>query len=286
LRFVFADGRVSDPGTTAASTAASPLFQAAKFTSGTTQYGDAIRRAMFWDYVSRTDYHVLLGQPTVVPTQTLNVPQGQGVYLNAGDPIGPPSMGLHVAAATGVVSSTWFAGGGPSSNGAFGALLTSLNLDPASLPIGLSRNVLVGSQSGLPFAGFHSVSASTAGNGNQRVQTSIWASYADPKTIVELPNLFENIDILSHEVSEWLHDPFISDTVPAWQSPLPLASAFYGCTSLLETGDAVLDAAFDVGRYQLQDEAFFSWFAHQSPSIGIKGNYTYLGTLTAPPPHC
>ena len=29
-----------------------------------------------------------------------------------------------------------------------------------------------------------------------------------------------------------------------------------------------------------QDEAFFSWFARQKPSIGIKGRYSYLGTFT------
>jgi hypothetical protein len=91
---------------------------------------------------------------------------------------------------------------------------------------------------------------------------------------------------LSHEVSEWLHDPFISNTVPPWESPLPLSSGFYGCSSLLETGDAVSDAAFEVNGYQLQDEAFLSWFAHQAPSIGIGGQYSYLGTFTQPSPLC
>jgi hypothetical protein len=289
LRFVFADGSVSDPGTTPSAVVSSPLFQGAKFTSGRTQYGDAMRRAMFWNFVAATDYHVLLGQPVVLPAQTLNVPQGQGVYLNAGDPIGPPSFGVHVAVATGVVSSTWFAGGGPSSNGAFGALLASLKLDPATVPIVLSRNVTVSTSPipfGLPLVGFHSVTPSTAGNGSQQVQTSIWASYADPNWVVEFPNIVRNIHVLSHEVSEWLHDPFISNTVPAWRSPRSLPSAFYGCSSLLETGDPVVDVAFDMNRYQLSDEAFFSWFAHQTPSIGINGQYTYLGTFTEPSPHC
>jgi hypothetical protein len=118
------------------------------------------------------------------------------------------------------------------------------------------------------------------------VQTAIWAAYSDPYAVAELPNIARNTDILSHEVSEWLHDPFAANAVPAWQSPLPLASAFYGCASLLETGDPLADIGFEVNGYQLQDEAFLSWFAHQVPSIGIKGQYSYLGTFTEPSPLC
>jgi hypothetical protein len=103
--------------------------------------------------------------------------------------------------------------------------------------------------------------------------------------IIGLP-ILQNTDVLSHEVSEWLHDPFLNDVVPTWISPLPLSAAVYGCTSLLETGDAVGDLAFDVGGYQLQDEAFLSWFAHQTPSLGIDGQYTFLGALSAPSPLC
>jgi hypothetical protein len=282
LRLVFADGNVSDLGSTVSNVTASPIFQSANFTSGTTQYGDAIRRAMFWKYIARKDYHVLLGQPVVLPTQTLNVPSGQGVYLQAGDPIGPPAFGFHTAAATGVVSDSWFFA-------AYTQLLNTLKLDPATLPILLSRNVAL-SPKPVPYGptllGFHNAASSTAGNGNQQVQTGIWASYSDPYVVAEAPNIAQNVEILSHEVAEWLHDPFATDTVPAWQSPLPLASFFYGCNSLLETGDPLVDVGFQQDGYQLQDEAFLSWFAHQVPSIGIKGQYSYLGTFTEPSPLC
>jgi hypothetical protein len=272
LRLVFADGHVSEPADVASRAAASPLFQSARFTSGTTQYGDAIQRAMFWKYVVKTDYHVLLAQPLILPTQTLDVPQGQGTYLQAGDEILP---GFHVAVPTGVVSDTWFFN-------AYSRLLTNLKLDPTTLPILLSRNVLLSTG----VAGFHSSTYSAAGNGTPPVQTGIWADYADPNTVAEAPNVFRNIDILSHEVSEWLADPFIDNYVPAWQSPLPFASIFYGCTPYLETGDPLVDVAFQMNGYQLQDEAFLSWFAHQTPSIGIKGQYTYLGTFGEPSPLC
>lgn len=54
---------------------ASPVFQPASFSSGITQYGDAIQRAEFWGPVSTNGggYHMLLGQPTVLPTQTITV---------------------------------------------------------------------------------------------------------------------------------------------------------------------------------------------------------------------
>jgi hypothetical protein len=43
---------------------------------------------------------------------------------------------------------------------------------------------------------------------------------------------------------------------------------------------------FTAGAYHLQDEAFLSWFARQSPSTAIGGQYSYLGTLTAPAASC
>jgi len=281
LRFVFADGQVAEPGTAVSKVIASPLFQSARFSSGTTQYGDAIRRAMFWSYDAKTAYHVLLGQPTVLATQTIDVPSGQGAFVPAGTFLGTVGpLQIHAAVPLGVVNEQWL-------STALDQLLNTLDVSPTALAMLLSRNVIT--NRGVPGNhGAQQLASSSAGppNGSQTVRTEIWASYGDPYFFAELPNLTHNTDILSHEVSEWLHDPFISNTVPAWESPLPLSSGFYGCSSLLETGDAVSDAAFEVNGYQLQDEAFLSWFARQEPSIGIKGQYTYLGTLTQVPPVC
>jgi hypothetical protein len=94
LRFVFADGNVFDASTdlvdgqtSVQGIINSPIFQNYDFVSGgthvgNTQYGDAFQRANFWDSVSTRspNYHVLLGQPTVLPTQTINVPDGLGSY--------------------------------------------------------------------------------------------------------------------------------------------------------------------------------------------------------------
>jgi hypothetical protein len=274
LRFVFADGNVSDVGDIVSKTLASPIFKPAQFSSGYTQYGDAIRRAMFWNDVAGRPYHVLLGRPVVLPTITLHVPAGDGVYLHAGDPSGPPAFGFHVAA-------DWFVS-------QFDSLLDRA-LAPNVLPIVLSRNVALSTDPipyGAPTIGFHTAAAVTGANGVERIQTAIWASYAEPSVIVELPGILHSTDVLSHEVSEWLHDPFVNNITPNWESPLPLSAAIYGCDDLLETGDAASDLAFDVGDYQLQDEAFLSWFAQQTPSIGINGQYDYMGALARPARIC
>lgn len=282
LRFVFADGSVSDVGDAVQQVLASPLFQPAPFQSGDTQYGDAVRRAMFWQYDSGSArYHVLLGRPLVLPTVTLNVPAADGVYLDAGSPSGPPQFGFHLAVNTGVISTSWF-------DSQFDSILDRVPL-PRVLPIVLSRNVALSTDPipfGSPTVGFHTAAATTLPNGTERIQTAIWASYAEPSVITELPGILDNTDVLSHEISEWLHDPFVNNLVPNWVSPLPLANAIYGCSSLLETGDAASDADAIVNGYELQDEAFLSWFAHQTPSLGINGQYSFFGTFTQPAPTC
>jgi hypothetical protein len=128
--------------------------------------------------------------------------------------------------------------------------------------------------------GFHSASSSASANGNPQVQTAMWASYWDPYPIAELPTLARDTEIVSHEVEEWLADPFVTNIVPPWSAP------FYGCSSLLETGDPLIGVEFEKDKYHLQDEAFLSWFARQIPSIGINGQYTYLGTFTGPSTGC
>ena len=40
--------------------------------------------------------------------------------------------------------------------------------------------------------------------------------------------------------------------------------------------------------YHPQDEAYYSWFAHQSPSKALHHQYSYISPskLKSPPPHC
>ncbi len=94
FRFVFADGTVMDGSSDLGLLQQSPIFQnfAYDLSGGdVTQYGDAVYRAQ-WNRVTATDpYHVRLGQPTVLPTQTINVPANQGFVIPA-DPTFEPAF--------------------------------------------------------------------------------------------------------------------------------------------------------------------------------------------------
>ena len=66
-------------------------------------------------------------------------------------------------------------------------------------------------------------------------------------------------------------------------------------SDLLEVGDAIeafstptFNVTLNGVAYHPQDAAFFSWFAHQSPSIGTGGRYSYVSPakLTSRPPSC
>ena len=278
LRFVFADGTVLDGTDAVAATVASPVFRKAAFLSGTTQYGDAIQRAMFWRYVAGTDYHVLLEQPRVLPAVTIVVPPTYGSVARAGDVLGYPAG--QVGHALGLVDATWFFSRYP-------GLVASTGVGATWLPILLSHNIglYLGSPSGpCCVLGFHSVDPSGPlnGSGNQQVQTSVYASYDDPGAYLRFPGI-QDVHALSHEVAEWLSDPFGTNPSPAWFSPL---APWYGCSRQLEVGDPLVGVAFVQDGYHLQDEAFLSWFAREVPSTGILGRYTYLGTFAEPAPAC
>ena len=60
----------------------SPIFAKYAFTSGTTQYADAMMRTDFYKEGGSGDWHTLLGQPKVVPVK-IDVPVGLGYVLTS-----------------------------------------------------------------------------------------------------------------------------------------------------------------------------------------------------------
>jgi hypothetical protein len=170
MRFQFADGHVIDASSIMDDVARSPIFQSAKFSSGTTQYGDAIQRAMFWKYTAKTEWHVLLGKPTIAPTVTVKVPASKGVYVPAGGSIGEFS---HTGVPTGVFDDNWFFS-------QYGNIVHKY--DPRTLPILIGRNVITGYQP-LPtqccIFGYHAVTHTTFTNGNAGIQTGIYSNWGD-----------------------------------------------------------------------------------------------------------
>jgi hypothetical protein len=260
LLLKFSNGKSFDGTQQVTSTTISPLFQNAQFTSGTTQYGDAVQRAEFWNSVSTTspNYHVLVGTPIIANTVTMNIPSADGATVV------DPSSGKII----GIISINWF-------DPQLQAMLSSLHFTPNMLPIFLSHDVYLSQGSPILnnccIGGYHNAVSNLAG-----LQTYIWTNEADPGV---QGGFSEDVSALSHEMLEWFNDPFTNNVVPNWISPI---APQYGCNNFLEVGDPLVGVVFTVNGFSgdhLQDVVFFSWFARQSPSIAMNGLYTYLGTF-------
>jgi hypothetical protein len=273
VRFVFADGRSLDGTPTVPTILASPIFQNVSYTSGTTQFGDAIMRAEFWPSVSTTspDWHVLLGTPTVYPTQVIDVPANQ-----ASEVVGSQSHKL-----TARIDYRWFVD-------RVNETLNKLHIPPTALPIFHTYNSFLALKDLCCIAGYHFVTKNTFANGNQLVQTGIVDNWVDHGIFRDG---FEDIDVLSHEVSEWLNDPFTHNPVPAF------GGGNIACQNNLETGDFIATQAppnentlitLSGFTYHLQNEALLPWFSREVPSSAIGGAYSYPDptVLTSPSAPC
>jgi hypothetical protein len=269
--------------------AGSPIWVPSDYSqSGDTnvQYGDAVMRAQF-NKVG-TGYHVRLGSPAMHAPVTFRVPAGQGFAAQITN--GP---------VVGVVNSDWFAS-------VITQLDNTLGLDPRTLPVYVTDNVILYVQNNLNACcviGFHGASevnghgtGSTHGNGNQKVQTFAWSSYLRPGVFstTDSPDdltgahFLQDIHPISHEISEWMDDPFVNNKVEPWLTP---TAPQYGCTGVLETGDPVVGIGFHHGTntfaqdtangadgfWHPEDEVFLSWFARETPSRALDGNYTFMG---------
>jgi hypothetical protein len=216
--FVFADGVVLSGTSKVGNVLGSPNFQNATYTSGTTQYGDAVQRAEFWPFVSgaSSNWHTLIDStPTVYPTQVIQVPQNQAVVL-----VGSVSHRIFA-----LMSYPWF-------SDRLNEAINSLHIAPTTLPVVLTYNTFlyIHNLNNCCVLGYHGATASTNGNGNQQIQTYIYAAWPDANIF---PPGWADVLPMSHEISEWMNDPFIRNFVPPWQFPGEPGS----CQGNLETGD-------------------------------------------------
>jgi hypothetical protein len=274
IALTFSNGVTLDGTSQVMSTVASPIFTPFASQAGFTQFGDAMQRASFFSVVNEKspDWHVLLRQPVVLPTQNLTVPSDAGIQIT-GSRTGKP---------IGLLDIKWF-------STQLQNLLTTLNPSPRSLPIFLTYNsfLFFNNPSNCCVLGFHSALASAGSDNSENINTFIWASHSDPN-IFAAP--LQDITALSHEIAEWYSDPLVNNAIPAW--PQPDSTACF--SNILEVGDAIQNfsnLSFKVilngAEYHPQDVAFFSWFARQTPSIGLKGRYSYRGDkFFGPAPGC
>jgi hypothetical protein len=249
----------------APATANSPIFLTAGYTTGgtnlgVTQYGDAIQRAEFWNLPGfSANYHVLLGTPAIATTVTLNVPVGKGTLI---------------ANRIGVVDNTFF-------DTFLNGLLSSYT--PNQLPIFLTDNVFEGAGglvSNCCVLGYHA----SQGGAIATNQTWIYAAYTESGTFQG--NAILDVQALSHEVAEWLNDPFVG-AFPGINliAPATLPGQGGACIINFETGDpleappVVFTKVTNATTYHLQDEVFLPWYLHTNPSFSVNGWYTFLNSF-------
>ena len=206
LRLTFDGGITLDGADAVQGIRHSPIFKGAEYRSGRTQYGDAMQRASFWNDVATRSprYHVLLAEPKVLPTLSLQVPAGSGSASNT--PNGP----------AGTVTTPYLLSLAPQLAGYY---------DPSSLLIIVVKDV-----KGDDFLGFHFALTPA---GTSIPMTLIFTGYFTPDVVVGPSR--SDAYVLSHEVAEWINDPYVTNFVPAWRDPAS-GTCF---NNLLEVGDPV-----------------------------------------------
>ena len=305
-----------DGGRRVADVLSSPIFNSNAYPSDlggdTGQLGDTFMRAQFGKIGS--GYHVNLVNDKTLPTQTLDVPSTKGIAYQR--PVGAWRAANGLGATdtiTGVADANWF-------SARLQQLLGSLQISATTVPIFLTDNVLLyqgqNNYTNCCILGYHGAgmpighgAGSANGKGKQPVQTFIYAAWTTPGTYSGFLSDYTNptrtapnpvrgladIHALSHEVSEWLDDPYVNNAVQPWKTP---TAPQYGCTGVLETGDPVVGIWYGLdgntvgaedgynyyGQYHPEDEVFAQWFGRGGvePVVGASwdGRLTFMGPRT------
>ncbi len=243
----------------------SPNFVDAPYGTGTTQFADAVQRAQFWN-VGGDRWHTLLNAPRVLPTVTIEVPEGAANVVET-------ENGARLA----VISGFFF-------DDALLAALRQSKFRSNELAMAVGPNTCVAEGGGCAL-GYHGVYGAGQAGQTFFVQTFLFVSWLDPGVA---PGL-SDATALSHEISEWMNDPFIGNATPVWSFP----GHPYLCQANLETGDPVevlpnptFPVVIDGFTYHPQTEALLQWFTRESPSSAFGGAYSYpdMTALTAQPP--
>jgi hypothetical protein len=237
---------------------------------GTGQYTDIFRRAEFFSQTSPSGinpgYHVRLNVSTL-PLQTVHVPAGAAAEFSTTTRCGEK---------TGAFEINWW------DNFLTSTLLPSLSgqgVAANTFPIFLLHDVVSfdTSTSNCCILGYHSVSSTALGKQTYGV--------ADYETSGRFSGV-KDVSPLTHEVGEWLDDPFTNNPTKPWGN----IGQVSGCQNNLEVGDPLSGTTVSVSTsghtYHPQELAFFSWFYHSSPSLGVNGLFSNNGSFTSSAPAC
>jgi hypothetical protein len=230
---------------------------------GTGQLTDAYQRADFWTYAQpggvNPTYGVTLSVSTLSAV-TVNVPNGDQATAAI-------SCGSGLLGATNI---NWL---DPYLRGTVIPSLASKGVGPSVLPIFVLHNFVeyINTTSACCVLGYHNDYSAAGG-----IQTYGLGLYDNSRAFAGS----SDISALSHEIGEWQNDPYTNNPTPSWGH----IGQVTGCQSNLEVGDPLSGTIFPdtVGgfTYHPQELAFFSWFYHQSPSLGVHGWYSDQGKFT------
>jgi chitinase len=250
----------------------SPNFHDASYATGVTQFADAVQRAQF-NGIAGKDWHTLLGAPEVLKPLTIDVPRGLAkVYRNR-------SNGTTYA----IVDTNFFIS-------QLNTIIQLENLRPDALAIALTSNIFLAPQSDIKkccVLAFHTSFDMGELTQMKFVQTFIWASWVDQGI---LGTSLADVTPISHEISEWMNNPFGSNVVPAWQVPNST-----GCQNNLETGDplalmpnAGYPVTIDGFTYHPQSQVMLQWFQRGATSDALEGAFSFpdQSLMTGPSQAC
>jgi hypothetical protein len=261
IRFRFAGNKVQLPSsTTIKAVTRSGLYTPQAFPGGKGQYGDVFMRTQFSSSIrnGKRNWHVKLAPPTVNQPLRLWVPSTKG---------GPARTTSGVG--VWLVDITWFDSALQS---------TIAEQSPAALTQFLGADVVLcghydpSDLTSCGIGGYHSATDETASG----VWTYSYQSYLS-RAVFGAESGFYGLAPMSHELAEWLANPYLENETPAWTEP---SNPQYGCSSELEVGDPLVGTVLTVAKQIYQDEAYLAFFARQRPSTAWRGRYSWFGTFT------
>jgi len=198
---------------------------------------------------AHTGYHVLLGKPIIKAVQTLKVPSASGTVANV--------FGVNAI----IANINWY-------DPKIQALINKLAIPKNSLPLFIVTNTYLSSNNGTSaccIGGYHTVASSGQ-------------PYASSSYIPLSGAFSQDVGALSHEIGEWIDDPYTDNPVPA----------ACGTGAVLEVGDP-LETRINYGDYaytvagvtwHMQDLIWLPYFGAPT-STSANGWSTFQGETIA-----
>jgi hypothetical protein len=273
----------------------SPNFEEADYTSGEDiQFADAVQRAEFFHSMKKS-WHTELHPSRIVDHITIKVPLTTKVpgVDDKGNPI-DVDVPTYITGTAGDGSTFVLLLDQFFNDAFFNAAVEQIadrHFTTDAVNILLFPNTFIFSldPNQFPILGFHTFIFDPSAD-PLPVWVTIFASWISPG-IFDPATGIQDVTTLSHEISEVFNNPFLINSVPAWQFPENPGT----CQDNLEVGDPIETLAHQTvpirtehGRqnfvYHPQTEALLQWFEDAVPSDAIRGAYSFPDTTALPGP--